>query len=271
MDPSIIVGLLILGIVAGIVGSLFGIGGGIIFIPVLTIVYDLPAMEAAAISLIGILALSAGAASYYTEHKVANVRLGLFLEIGTTIGAIAGAFLAGMVEQWVLFTIFSIFVIINGFRMLFSHGKDCGSTEGEHEFYCRDLKTGETLGYDVEHRFAGSVICVFAGMYSSMTGVGGGVIKVPVMNSIMGVPMRAATATSSFMIGITAFCGAMVYFLNGQINIEFAAYIAISSYIGMLIGTRISKLFDVSSLKRYFALVLFASALSVMLKAGGIL
>ena len=126
MDPSIIVGLLILGIVAGIVGSLFGIGGGIIFIPVLTIVYDLPAMEAAAISLIGILALSAGAASYYTEHKVANVRLGLFLEIGTTIGAIAGAFLAGMVEQWVLFTIFSIFVIINGFRMLFSHGKDCG-------------------------------------------------------------------------------------------------------------------------------------------------
>ena len=123
MDPSVMIGLLILGIVAGIVGSLFGVGGGIIFIPVLTIIYKLPAMEAAAISLIGILALSAGAASYYTEQKVANVRLGLFLEIGTTIGAIIGAFLAGMVDQWVLFTIFSVFVIVNGLRMLFSHDR----------------------------------------------------------------------------------------------------------------------------------------------------
>ena len=113
MDPTVVLGLLILGIVAGIIGSLFGIGGGIIFIPVLTIVYGLPAMEAAAISLIGILSLSAGAASYYTEKKVANVRLGLFLEIGTTAGAIIGAFLAGMVDQWVLFIIFLRWLVID--------------------------------------------------------------------------------------------------------------------------------------------------------------
>ena len=271
MDPSVLIGLLILGVVAGIIGSLFGVGGGIIFIPVLTIVYKLPAVEAAAISLVGILSLSAGAASYYTEHKVANVRLGLYLEIGTTIGAIVGAFVAGLIDQWIIFTIFAVFVIANGIRMLFSHGKDCGSTEGEHEFYAKDMKTGETIGYDLKHKTAGSAICFIAGAYSSVTGVGGGVIKVPVMNNFMGVPLKAATATSSFMIGLTAFCGAMVYFINGQVDLEFAACVAIGSYAGMLVGTRISRYFDTTALKRYFAFVLFASAVSMLLKAGGVL
>ncbi len=271
MEPAVIIGLLLLGVVAGIIGSLFGVGGGIIFIPVLTIVYDLPAVEAAAISLVGILALSAGAASYYTEHKVANIRLGLYLEIGTTLGAIAGAFIAGLIEQWIIFVIFAVFVVANGLRMLFSHGKDCGDTEGEHEFYTKDMKTGETIGYDLKHKTAGSAICFLAGVYSSVTGVGGGVIKVPVMNNFMGVPLKAATATSSYMIGITAFCGAMIYFIHGEINLGFATCVAIGSFVGMLIGTRASRFFDTSSLKRYFALVLFASAASVLLKAGGVL
>ncbi len=271
MEPSVMIGLLILGVVAGIIGSLFGVGGGIIFIPVLTIIYKLPAVEAAAISLIGILALSAGAASFYTEHKVANIRLGLYLEIGTTLGAIVGAFVAGLIEQWIIFTIFSVFVIANGLRMLFSHGRDCGSTEGEHEFYTKDMKTGETIGYDLKHKTAGSAICFIAGVYSSVTGVGGGVIKVPVMNNFMGVPLKAATATSSYMIGITAFCGAMVYFVNGDINLGFATCVAIGSYVGMLIGTRVSKYFDTSALKKYFAIVLFFSAASMLLKAGGVL
>lgn len=271
MDPSLIIGLVILGIVAGIIGSLFGVGGGIIFIPILTIVYDLPATEAAAISLVGILALSAGAASFYAEHKVANIRLGLYLEIGTTIGAILGAFVAGMIEQWIIFVIFSVFVIANGIRMLMSHGKDCGSKEGEHEFTFHDMKTGEDIGYDLKNKTLGTVICIIAGIYSSVTGVGGGVIKVPVMNNFMNVPLKAATATSSYMIGITAFCGAMIYFIQGDINLEFATCVAVGSYVGMLIGTRASAYFDTSSLKKYFALVLFASAISILLKAGGIL
>lgn len=271
MDPLVVVSLIVLGIVAGIIGSLFGIGGGIIFIPVLTIVYKMPAIEAAAISLIGILALSAGAASYYAEHKVANIRLGLYLEIGTTLGAVIGAFVAGMIEEWIVFMVFAAFVIVNGLRMLLSRGKDCGSTEGEHEFTFHDMKTGEDIGYDLKNKVGGTIICVIAGIYSSVTGVGGGVIKVPVMNNFMNVPLKAATATSSYMIGITAFCGAMVYFIGGNINLVAASAVAIGSYVGMLIGTRASKRFDTSSLKKYFAFVLFASALSMILKAGGIL
>lgn len=271
MDPTVILGLIVLGIVAGALGALFGVGGGIIFIPVLTIIYDLPATEAAAISLVGILATSAGAASYYAEHKVANIRLGLYLEIGTTIGAIAGALVAGMIEQWIVMMIFAVFVLLNAARMLLSHGKDCGSTGGEHEFTVHDMKTGQDIGYDVEHKTTGSIICVLAGMYSSITGVGGGVIKVPVMNNFMNVPLKAAAATSSYMIGITAFSGAMVYFIDGAIDLEFAACVAVGAFIGMIIGTRASRHFDTSALKKYFSVVLIASAVSVLLKIGGIL
>ena len=106
MEPSVIIGLLILGIGASFLGSLFGIGGGIIYIPFLTIVFGLSPAEAAAISLIGILATSAGAGAYYAEHGISNVRLGLYLEIGTTIGAIIGALLAAYVEDWFLSAFF---------------------------------------------------------------------------------------------------------------------------------------------------------------------
>lgn len=271
MDPAVVSGLIVLGIVAGALGALFGVGGGIIFIPVLTIVYDLPAVEAAAISLVGILATSAGAAAYYAEHKVANIRLGLYLEIGTCVGAIMGAMVAGMIEQWVVMVVFAAFVLLNAARMLLSHGKDCGSIDGEHEFHVHDMKTGQVIGYDVERKAAGSIICVLAGMYSSITGVGGGVIKVPVMNNFMNVPLKAATATSSYMIGITAFSGAMVYFIDGAINLEFAACVAIGAFIGMILGTRASRHFDTGALKKYFSLVLIASAISVLMKVGGVL
>lgn len=271
MDPTMIVLLLAISIGAGILGALFGIGGGIIFIPVLTIGFGLSATEAAAVSLVGIVATSAGSSAYYTEKKVANIRLGLFLEIGTTIGAIVGALVAVLIADWILMVIFSVFLLINAYRMVRSKGRDVGSPEGEHEFWYTDLKTGERIGYDVQHKLGGTLACVAAGAYSSMTGVGGGVIKVPVMNAYMGVPLKAATATSSYMIGITAFSGAIVYFLDGQILFEYAVYVAIGAYIGMFLGTRLSKRFDTSAMKKYFAIVLVFSAVSMLLEAGGVL
>ncbi len=271
MEPTVIIGLLILGIGASFLGSLFGIGGGIVYIPFLTIVFGLSPAEAAAISLIGILATSAGSGAFYAEHGISNVRLGLYLEIGTTIGAIIGAMLAVYVEDWFLSAFFIIFMLINAARMAFGHGKDCGDEGPGHEFTVNDLKTGRSLGYDLKNRGLGSFTCVVAGLYSSMTGVGGGVIKVPVMNSMMGVPMRAATATSSYMIGITAFSGSIVYLINGAILLDYAVFLAIGSFIGMLIGTRVSSRLDTSSIKKYFSIVLVGSAVSVFLKLVGVL
>ena len=272
MDPSVMVGLILLGIVAGILGSLFGVGGGIIYIPVLTIVFGLSATEAAAISLIGIIATSAGASAYYAEKGVANVRIGLYLELGTAVGAIAGAFLAAYIQDWILMVIFSLFLFVNAGRMILSKGRDCETKDPESaEFTYTDLKTGEIHGYDLEHKTAGTALCVIAGAYSSMTGVGGGVIKVPVMNNLMGVPMKAATATSSYMIGITAFSGAVVYLITGSVLLDYAAFVAIGSFVGMIVGTRISRIFDTASMKKYFSIVLIASSISMLLKAGGIL
>ncbi len=265
------VGLVILGIVAGILGALFGVGGGIVYIPVLTIIYGLGATEAAAISLVGIIATSAGSASYYTEKKVANIRIGQYLELGTAVGAIIGALVAVYIQDWIIMIVFAVFLFINAGRMFLSRGKDCNYDGEDCEFSYVDLKTGEENGYNMTHRNLGTLTCIFAGAYSSITGVGGGVIKVPVMNNMMGVPLKAATATSSYMIGITAFSGAIVYLLNGQILFDFAAIIAIGSLIGMIIGTRASELFDTSSLKKYFSIVLIFSAVSMLLKAGGIL
>lgn len=271
MDPVMIALLLAVSVLAGLLGALFGIGGGIIFIPVLTIGFGLSATEAAAVSLVGIVATSAGSGAYYAEKKVANVRLGLLLEVGTTLGAIVGAFVAVMIEDWILMVVFSVFLLINAYRMVRSRGRDCGSAEGEHEFWFTDMKSGEQIGYDVSHKVGGTIACIAAGAYSSMTGVGGGVIKVPIMNAYMGVPLKAATATSSYMIGITAFSGAIIYLLSGQILLEYAAYVAIGAYIGMFAGTHISKYFDTASLKKYFAIVLVASAVSMLLEAGGVL
>ena len=271
MDPTALLVLLLISIAAGVLGALFGIGGGIIFIPVLTIIFGLSATEAAAVSLVGIVATSAGSGAYYTEHKMANVRLALFLEIGTTVGAIAGAFLAVLIEDWILMVVFSVFLIINAYRMAFGKGRECGSEDGEHEFWFTDNSSGKRIGYDIKHRYGGTLACVAAGAYSSMTGVGGGVIKIPVMNSYMGVPMKAATATSSYMIGITAFSGAVIYLISGEILIDVAAAVAIGAFAGVFVGTRLSRRFDTKSMKRYFAVVLVFSAVSMLLKAGGIL
>ncbi len=272
MDPTVIAGLLLLGIGASFLGSLFGIGGGILYIPFLTIVFGLSPSEAAAISLIGILATSAGSGAFYAEHGISNVRLGLFLEIGTTIGAIIGAFIAGYMEDWILSLFFVIFMLFNAARMAFGHGKDRGyEGDTDHEFVINDPKTGKVYGYDLERKVAGTAVCVVAGLYSSMTGVGGGVIKVPTMNSIMGVPMRAATATSSYMIGITAFSGSVIYLINGTIMLDYAAFIALGSFLGMLLGTRISAHLDTSAIKKYFSVVLLGSALSIVLDLMGVL
>jgi len=271
MEPVIIIGLLILGVGASFLGSLFGIGGGIIYIPFLTIVFGLSPSEAAAISLIGILATSAGAGAYYAEHGISNIRLGLYLEIGTTIGAIAGAIISAYVEDWFLSVFFIVFMLFNAARMAFGHGKDCGDEGPDHEFTVYDPKSGKTLGYDLKRKGIGSATCVVAGLYSSMTGVGGGVIKVPVMNSIMGVPMKAATSTSSYMIGITAFSGSIIYLINGTILLDYAVLVAIGSFLGMLVGTRVSAHLDTSSIKKYFSIVLVASATSVLLKLMGVL
>ncbi len=270
MEPILLMSLIIVGLVAGLLGALFGIGGGIIIVPMLTICYGLSAADAAAVSLAGIVATSVGGTIYYMENKVTNIRLGLLLEISTVIGSMIGVFLALALESWVIMLVFSAVLILTAVKMILNPSADIEDKENG-EFTYTDLKTGETMSYDVEHRGIGFSSCVVAGIISSLTGVGGGLVKVPIMNMVMKVPMKVATATSSYMIGITAFSGSIIYFLSGHIDLELAAFVAIGTFLGAVVGSRLSRRFDSSSLKKYFSILVLIIAFVMILQAGGVI
>jgi uncharacterized membrane protein YfcA len=269
MDPTVLLAIMLVGVLAGLLGALFGIGGGIIIVPIMTLFFGLTAMEAAAVSLVGIVATSAGGTSYYIKNGVTNVRLGLLLEIGTVIGSIIGAAIAVFIADWAVMVVFSAVIIISGLKMIVGRTTSRVSDKGEFSYH--DVKDGKEYRYDVNHRAGGLAACGFAGVISSLTGVGGGVIKVPVMNLYMGVPIKAATATSNYMVGITAFTGAIIYFLSGHVIIDTAAFVAIGTFIGALVGSSVTRFIDTASLKRYFSILLFVIATIMLLQAGGVL
>ena len=267
-------GLVVMGCGAGILGALFGLGGGIIFVPLLMLVFGLAPTEAVAVSLIGIIAGSVGASTVFVDKGLSNVRLGLLLEITTAAGAILGAIVATLLDDKVLMVIFSAIVIYSGIRMILNPEKIVEPTEdseGKLSFEYRDEAHGDSVRYQVQNVKGGMALCTVAGMISSMTGVGGGAIKVPLMNIYMHVPMKAASATSSYMIGITAFSGAITYFLGGQVLLGYAAGVAIGAFLGSLIGTALARRINGKHLRKYISAVLFVMAFLVLLQAGGIL
>lgn len=274
MDPLTVIGLLITGSGAGVLGSLFGLGGGIIFVPVLMLAFGLAPTEAVAVSLVGIIAGSTGASTVFVDKGLSNVRLGLLLEITTSIGAIIGAALAMYLESWILMVLFSIVMVYSGIRMALNPEKVITPSEGSNDrmsFRYRDESSSDDVSYEVQNIKGGMAMCTVAGAVSSMTGVGGGAIKVPLMNIYMRIPLKAASATSSYMIGITAFSGAATYLLGGHLLLEYAAFVAIGAFIGSILGTKAARMISTGHLKKYFSIVLFVMAILVLLQAGGVI
>ena len=266
--------LLLIAVGAGIVGALFGLGGGIIFVPVLTILFGQDATTAAAASLVGIVATSTGSAKRYVKKGLSNVRLGMMMEITTTIGAIIGAIIATYMENWALLVVFAMVMLYSGIKMAVSPEKIITEEEGSGEMTFRysDPASGvEDSTYTVKHCKSGMALCTVAGAVSSMTGVGGGSIKVPLMNIYMHIPIKVASATSNYMIGITAFSGAIIYFIQGAISYQIAAAVAIGAYIGAILGTKISERVNASAIKRYMSAVFFFICIIMLAKAGGYL
>ncbi|MDR1404443.1 MAG: sulfite exporter TauE/SafE family protein [Candidatus Methanoplasma sp.] len=273
MDPVTVFALISVGICAGTLGAIFGVGGGIIFIPVLTVLFGLPANEAVAVSLVGIIAASAGAASHYVRDGLSNVRLGLLLEITTSVGAMMGAVLATYIENWILLLIFGLVLVHSAVSMITKKEKiidHSGGGSGMNFSYAggKDLKTER---YEVKNVKGGLLACTAAGLMSSMTGVGGGTVKVPLMNVYMHVPIKVASATSSYMIGITAFSGAAIYFVHGDMLLDYASAIAIGAFLGSVIGTRVSKILNSKPMRKYFSILLLGISVVTFLKAGGVL
>ena len=266
-------GLLILSMIAGLIGSIFGLGGGIIVVPVLTVLYDMPTVEAAAISLVAIVAISSTSASTLIRNRVSNVRIGLRLEVAAAAGAIVGAAIALYVESWVLATAFALVLIYSAVYMFLKPERQADKGSPDDEFVYHDERTNEDVPYNAENVGTGMIGFVAAGITSALTGVGGGTIKIPVMNVHMRMPIKAATATSSYVIGLTAFSGAIIFLLTGVLTeiVQTAAIVVIGAFAGSLIGLKILPRINAQGLRRYFSVLLIFLACVMLLNVGGVI
>jgi len=272
MDIVLIAGLILLSMAAGLIGSLFGLGGGIIVVPVLTILYDMDAKAAMAVSLVAIAAISATSASTLIKNRTANIRIGMRLEVAAAAGAVVGAVIALHVESWILVLCFASVLIYSAAYMFLRPERIVPPDQcTEDGFVYHDPTSGEDVEYEVKNIRTGMIGFAAAGITSAMSGVGGGSIKIPVMNVHMHIPMKVATATSSYVIGITALSGAAVYLLSGVIDIQTAAFVVVGAFVGSVIGVRLLPYINASSLRRYFSVVLIFLASVMLLNLGGVL
>jgi uncharacterized membrane protein YfcA len=255
-------------IFAGFIGALFGVGGGIVIIPFLTTIVGLPIHEAIAISIVTVIATSNAGGSSYVEQKIANVRLAMFLEVGTTAGALIGSILALILQSFTLFFVLGVVMLYISFSQL-----NFRRNPGAHldraiptaqdpvskylglkgTFF--DAAERKTVEYHVTGAMKGSSISLFAGILSGLLGVGGGVIKVAAMNVFMNVPMKVSIATSKFMIGVTAVTGALLFFIAGLVDIYLLAPIAIGTTLGATLGTLVFNRIHTSALKKAFGIL----------------
>ncbi len=278
MEPLTALVVIAFAIVAGLIGSLLGLGGGIVIIPALTLALGFNMQEAIGASLIGVIASSTGSASRYVQQGFVNVKLGMLLETTTTVGSIIGALIAIYTDQKVLALFFAAMLVYSAIYMLRRPERTISPESAELDGQILDLsctytdaRSGNEVCYGVKGIRTGMGAGLLAGATSGMLGVGGGVIKVPVMNTCMCVPMKAATATSNFMIGVTALAGAVVYYSYGLISPVLAGTVAVGVIVGSFIGTRLNFSSEGHRIRTMFSLALIIIAALMLLKAAGIL
>jgi uncharacterized membrane protein YfcA len=270
--------LLVASILIGIIGSMLGIGGGIFLIPIMTLGLAIDIKVAAATSLVTIIVTSSTSASGYLKDGFVNVGLGMFLEMFTVTGAIIGAVLVVYLRPDIIEVIFGIVLIYAAFYMRLSKDVACRSVTKDSavkrsrftgRFY--DRSSDQTLEYDVKDLPKGAGASFVAGNLSGLIGVGGGIVMVPAMNLWMGVPMKAASATSTFILGVTAVASALVYLSNGLMAPVITAVAAIGIFIGAMLGTRTMPKITGGALRTVFSITIIAIAVLMFLRAGGVL
>jgi len=277
---EILVVLAVAAFLAGFGGSFLGIGGGVFLIPFMTLVLDIDIKIAIATSLIGVIATSSGAASVYVRDHLTNLRLAMFLEVATTFGAISGALLGLLVDERLLFLSFTAVVLSAAAIMVRTRetAKERAYRAGEEDPLAKRLALSsvyfdqEDQGvyrYRVERPVAGFAVSAAAGGFSGLLGVGGGFIKVPAMNILMRVPMKAAVATSNFMIGVTAAASAFIYYSAGFVEPSLAAMVIVGVFSGANIGTRLLVRAKAQRVRFVFAVFLAVLGILMGLRAFG--
>jgi uncharacterized membrane protein YfcA len=262
-------------IVAGALGSLLGLGGGIIVVPALTLLFHIDIRFAIGASIVSVIATSSGAAAAYVRERLTNLRVAMVLEIATTSGAISGAYLVQYIHDSWLFVIFGIvmgYSSILMFRKLKDPVDQLPTKPAPWADYLRLHSSyyDEALGREVVYRVVSTRIGLgwmyVAGAISGMLGIGSGSLKVAAMDLAMRLPIKVSTATSNFMIGVTAAASASLYFARGDINPFVAAPVALGVLIGALIGSRLLPKLQSSTIRLIFVVVLLWISAEMLFK-----
>jgi hypothetical protein len=270
------------GAAAGVFGSLLGLGGGVLIVPLLTLVFGLDVRAAVGVSLVSVIVTSSAAAGVYLERNIANLRLGMTLELFTAMGALVGGIVAFLVDERLLALLFAALLGYVAFTMARGRSsteaspapppgdRAANSVAGEAPAWSFGSRTLARLSgddYAVRNLGRGIAGSTGAGVVSALLGVGGGIVKVPLMHLGMGVPMRVATATSNLMIGVTGAASAVIYLLRGEIDPYVAGPVAIGVFLGATGGSRVAHRIDLGVLRILFVVVLGWTAFQMLLRA----
>lgn len=257
---------------AGFIGSLTGLGGGVIIIPLLTLGFGVDMRYAIGAALVTSIASSSGAASAYIKEGITNMRIGMFLEIATTTGAVLGAFIAMYLDKMYIAIIFGCVLIFSAIRSINKKeevdadflvpGDKLGNKLKLNNSYT--TSKGKVVKYNVHNVMGGYSLMTLAGIISGLLGIGSGALKVLAMDSTMKIPFKVSTTTSNFMVGVTAAASAVIYLQRGYIDPGLAMPIVVGVLIGAFFGSKILPKANVKKLRLLFSVVIFLLAIMMI-------
>jgi uncharacterized membrane protein YfcA len=278
MDPaSFFLIVLTASLVAGVLGSLLGLGGGVIIVPVLSIGLGVPTLFAIGASIVSVIATSSGAASAYVKERITNLRIGMFLEMATTTGAITGAVLTLALAkanlESVIYVVFGIVLLFSTLPLLRQLGVEIPvdvtpdaiskRLELRGEYYDQALQ--REIQYQATRSLPSLLVMYAAGLFSGLLGIGSGVLKVVALDLGMKLPAKVSSTTSNFMIGVTAAASTGIFYLGGYINPFIAAPVVMGVSLGSLLGTRLLVQSKNTTIRKIFVPIVVLLAIEMLL------
>jgi uncharacterized protein len=280
MDGSFSLWLFVVSVAASALGGMLGMASGIFIVPVLTIFGHIEIHRAIGASIVSVIACSCAGAGPFLKSRLTNVRLALVLEVATTMGALSGVLLAGIVPVAYLYFVFAAILFLSAHQMLArrrdpipvcaqSAASQWSEALGLDSSY-PDSELGHELSYRVHRVPLGMMLMYGAGLISALLGIGSGVLKIPAMDTVMRLPIKVSSATSNFMIGVTAAASASVYFIRGNIVTEIAGPVALGSVLGAIAGARFLLIVSNYRLRLLFIAILVVLGVQMLFTALGV-
>lgn len=279
MTMATTIGLILSAFGASALGGVLGMASGIFIVSILTLLFGVDIHLAIGASIVSVIACSCGSAAPFLKERLTNVRLAIVLETATTLGALIGVFLIGIVPTVLLYGLFAAILMLSAWQMLARRraafdAQTCAAGSWAATLRLHSSFPDRVLGREVTYQVARVPLGLFlmcgAGLVSALLGVGSGVLKIPAMDSALRLPIKVSTATSNFMIGVTAAASAGAYFVRGDIDIHIAGPVALGSVVGALVGARLLIRIPAGRLRLFFVAVLVLLAVQMLMAAFGI-